>query len=153
MVLKREEARGLGYYGDGAGDIVYTLKEGYYYSAVLGRKAPQVTKPKKSEGWYYTAVTGVGKLKLEEGGYAEELPIFERTRLFNWHTAEHGSSSPFSKDLRTITIFAGPNVKKGMKRAVPIRLVDIAPTIAYLTGIPTPANSEGSIILDALESF
>ena len=153
MILKREEARGLGYYGDGAGDIVYTLKDGYYYSAVLGRKIPQVTKPKKSEGWYYTAVSGVGEIKLEEYGYAEKLPIFERTRLFNWHTCEHGSSSPFSKDLRTITIFAGPNVKKGVKRAVPIRLVDIAPTIAYLTGIPTPANSEGSIILDALESF
>jgi len=153
MVLKREEAQGLGYYGDGAGDIVYTLKDGYYYSAVSGRKSSEPTKPEKSEGWYYTAVSGVGVLKMEEYGYAKQLPIFERTKLFNWHTSEHGSSSPFSSDLRTITIFAGPNIKKGVKRTVPIRLVDIAPTIAYLTGVPTPVNSEGSIILDALESF
>jgi len=153
MVLKREEAKTLGYYGEGVGDIIYTLKDGYYYTSVVGRKTEKVIKPVKDEGWYYTAVSGFGELKLEGKDYADKLPIFEKTRLFNWHTAEHGCSSPLSSNLSTITILAGSNIKKGVERTVPIRLVDIAPTIAHLTGIPIPRNCEGSVILDALEEF
>ena len=52
---------------------------------------------------------------------------------------------------RAVTVFAGPGVKKGVLREQPINLVDIAPTAAYLLGMPAPAQSEGKILHDIFE--
>jgi hypothetical protein len=38
-----------------------------------------------------------------------------------------------------------------VKRRTPIRLIDVAPTISYLIGTPYAAQTEGSVVLDALE--
>jgi hypothetical protein len=32
-----------------------------------------------------------------------------------------------------------------------VRVVDVAPTIAYLLGLPMPANVEGGVVYEALE--
>ncbi|MCL4441692.1 MAG: alkaline phosphatase family protein, partial [Firmicutes bacterium] len=45
--------------------------------------------------------------------------------------------------MHAVTIFAGPGIKRGIKRERPINMVDIAPTVANLLGLPIPANSEG----------
>ena len=48
-------------------------------------------------------------------------------------------------------VMAGPGVKKGVRRAQPIYLRDIAPTLAHLVGIPCPADADGRILRDLLE--
>lgn len=48
-------------------------------------------------------------------------------------------------------ILAGAGVRKGIVLQRQVRVVDVAPTIAYLLGIPMPANVEGGVIYEALE--
>lgn len=50
-----------------------------------------------------------------------------------------------------VTIFSGPGIRRGLRRPGPIRLIDIAPTIAHLLGIPAPAHCEGAVVQDILD--
>jgi predicted AlkP superfamily phosphohydrolase/phosphomutase len=47
-------------------------------------------------------------------------------------------------------IMAGAGVKRGVRLERQVRVVDVAPTVAYLLGLPTPARVEGSVIYEAL---
>jgi hypothetical protein len=47
-------------------------------------------------------------------------------------------------------ILAGPGVKPG-ELARQVRAVDVIPTVAYLLGLPMPANVEGGVVYEALE--
>ncbi|MDA8220011.1 MAG: hypothetical protein M0Z94_20610 [Dehalococcoidales bacterium] len=64
-------------------------------------------------------------------------------------------SLDFSKDnvasLRGLLVFSGLGIKKGERLQGTVGLVDIVPTISYLTGLPLPANAEGAVIYQALE--
>jgi arylsulfatase A-like enzyme len=44
----------------------------------------------------------------------------------------------------------GPGIKKGEELKKQVRLIDIAPTISYLLGIPSPSNSEGRVLYEIL---
>jgi arylsulfatase A-like enzyme len=60
----------------------------------------------------------------------------------------HGSQE--LTDVRIPVIMAGVGIKAGVK--IPFaRIIDIVPTACYLLGIPTPAQTEGSILWLALE--
>jgi len=48
-------------------------------------------------------------------------------------------------------IMSGPGVKKGYKCKLPIWLRDIAPTIAYILGLPIPKGANGRIVYEILE--
>jgi predicted AlkP superfamily phosphohydrolase/phosphomutase len=48
-------------------------------------------------------------------------------------------------------ILAGAGVRQGVKLQRQVRSVDVAPTIAYLLGLPMPANVEGGVVYEALE--
>lgn len=50
-----------------------------------------------------------------------------------------------------MTVFAGPGFKRGYRRATPIRLTDIAPTLARVLGIRPPANVDGVVRADLFE--
>lgn len=58
----------------------------------------------------------------------------------------HGSGEPITR--RTPLVLAGAAVAPG--RVVDARQTDIAPTIAALLGLPIPAPSEGTVLVDAL---
>jgi hypothetical protein len=68
----------------------------------------------------------------------------------------HGSQLP-SVDLgkygtiRSLLIANGPGIKKGHVMKTPIRMVDIAPTIAHILDMPAPKNSEGTVIRNLFE--
>jgi len=69
---------------------------------------------------------------------------------FGFTANHHGylHSSGFEKDIftqRAVTLIKGSGILKGVGRSRPIHLVDIAPTISYLMGWPTPRESEGAI--------
>lgn len=48
-------------------------------------------------------------------------------------------------------ILAGAGVRQGLALRRQVRVVDVAPTIAYLLGAPMPAQVEGGVIYEALE--
>lgn len=50
--------------------------------------------------------------------------------------------------MHAVTIFRGPGVPEGVLREKPIRMVDIAPTVSWMLGIPAPVNSEGRVLVD-----
>lgn len=53
-------------------------------------------------------------------------------------------------NMHAVTIFMGPGVREGIRRERPINMVDIAPTIAWILGIPAPAQAEGRVLRDLL---
>ena len=68
---------------------------------------------------------------------------------------EHGSELPTSRvgelTIRSLFFMRGPNVKKGVHLQRLVQLTAVAPTIAYLMGIPIPAQAEGPVLWEALE--
>jgi len=127
-VMKREEADYFGLYGDQAGDIIYLMDVGYDSGAPVR----------------------MGKSKLR-AGVTEDRAVFKATKQWTEYTGDHSAYPPFSQRNRTFTVLSGPGVKKGVKRSIPIRLIDVAPTISYLLGAPYAAQTDGSVILDAFE--
>ncbi len=99
LALPKKDARLLGLYGDGIGDVVYAVYP--WFGSQHGHKLP---------------------------------------------TAEWGMGS-----LKSMLVFNGPGIKKGARLQRTVGLVDIVPTVSYLTGLPLPANAEGAVIYQALE--
>ncbi|HET7768839.1 MAG TPA: phosphodiesterase, partial [Chloroflexota bacterium] len=67
----------------------------------------------------------------------------------------HGHQLPSAKwgwgSQHTLFVLSGAGVKKGVHLDRQVRQVDVSPTLAYLTGLPTPAQCEGRIVMEALE--
>jgi predicted AlkP superfamily phosphohydrolase/phosphomutase len=51
----------------------------------------------------------------------------------------------------SFALFQGPGIRKGYCRKYPIWSCDITPTLAFLMGIPLPADVEGKSVTDILE--
>jgi len=51
-----------------------------------------------------------------------------------------------------MTVLAGPPMRAGYRRPTPIRLIDLAPTIAQVLNVPVPRDAQGSVLLDVLDS-
>lgn len=64
------------------------------------------------------------------------------------HDRDHGSGT--SLDLTIPWIASGAGVRKGHQIAAPVSLIDTAPTLAHLLGLPRPAEWEGQVIEEAL---
>ncbi len=127
LALRKEDAKLLGHWGERASDILYFFAPGY-----TGDPGP-VPLPEKMR---YTE---------EE----KKMMISSRPGRGN-----HSGFLPTAKldgcSNEAIFVISGPGVKKGYVRSEPIRLVDVAPTIAYLLGIPAPAQSEGQVLYDIM---
>ena len=67
----------------------------------------------------------------------------------------HGKQLPSARlgigAQHSLFVMAGSGVRKGVALRRQVRVVDVAPTIAYLLGIRMPANVEGGVIYEALE--
>ena len=64
------------------------------------------------------------------------------------HDRDHGTDSP--EDMTIPWMIGGAGVKKGHIIERSVSLLDTAPTIAHLMGIPKPADWEGSAVTEAL---
>ncbi len=62
--------------------------------------------------------------------------------------AGHGSTSP--RDLRNTFILAGPDVRSGTTSDVPGGLIDVAPTVLAMLGLPVPATMDGRVLTEVL---
>lgn len=127
-IFKREEASFLGQHGDRVGDIVYTLNPRYNDETawILTPGLPVIDDPpyESKEGIYPFA-----------GVHHTYLP-----------TAKQNVGA-----MKAIFFLKGLGVKKGYKRKIPARTIDVAPTVAYLLGIQPPKDTEGAVLYDVLE--
>jgi len=124
LALRKEDAKILGHYGERAPDILYFFKPGY-------TRGGPVLLPEKMR-FTEQEVKMMISSRPGRGTHSGYLP-----------TAKLGGCSN-----EAIFIISGPGVKKGYKRAEPIWLLDVAPTLAYLLDMPVPAQSEGHILYD-----
>ena len=46
---------------------------------------------------------------------------------------------------------AGPGIARGVRLSGPVSIIDTAPTIAHLLGLPRPANWRGWVVSEALQ--
>lgn len=130
VVLRSEDAGFMGLHGDRIGDIVYFPKP--EYSDEVSRQLVPDLRILHDPDFLHD---GSGRLRPFSGIHHPFLPY-----------AKIGMGSNMA-----VTIFSGPGIRRGVIRPNPIRLIDIAPTAAYILNIPAPANCEGSVIQDILD--
>jgi len=65
------------------------------------------------------------------------------------HDRDHGTDRP--EDMTIPWLIGGAGVKRGYQIQKQVTLLDTAPTIAHLLGIPRPADWEGEVVAEALE--
>ena len=122
LALSNKDAEFIGLSGERAGDIIFAANPIY---------------------------AGDNRLKIS-GELFEDIKVGFRDGSI------HGAQLP-SVDLgeygtiKSMFIADGPKIKKNHIRNKPINMVDIAPTIAHILGIPPPKNSEGAILYDIFE--
>jgi predicted AlkP superfamily phosphohydrolase/phosphomutase len=71
---------------------------------------------------------------------------FKLTEPYRDETSGHGSFYPDSASARTLAVFAGPGIPAGRRGDRAISVIDIAPTILALLGVPVPAQCNGRAI-------
>ena len=125
LALARDDAAGLGLYGPGMGDVVFGTAPGY--QARSGVALP--------------AGCWIGSRLV-----ADRVPLLQPTRPFREFTGEHDTALPYSRSMHTLLYAAGPGVRAGRRPPVPIRLVDVAPTLCAWLGLPPPVQSEGTAV-------
>jgi arylsulfatase A-like enzyme len=127
VVLRNHEALALGFGGERApGDLLVVAAPGYTENVRYNPGAPadHVTLPDPRYG-----VWGGSE------GTHHHLPSVD------WSEGA----------IMSTLIMAGPGVKKGLRRARPVFLRDVAPTLAHLLGIPCPKHADGAVLYDILE--
>ncbi|HOQ99967.1 MAG TPA: alkaline phosphatase family protein [Anaerolineae bacterium] len=65
------------------------------------------------------------------------------------HGSGHGSDAP--EDMTIPWLAAGPGIARGVRLSGPVSIIDTAPTIAHLLGLPRPANWRGWVVSEALQ--
>ena len=66
------------------------------------------------------------------------------------HGRDHGTDMP--EDMTIPWLIGGAGVRQGHVIQQPVSLLDTAPTIAHLLGIPRPQGWEGQVVSEALET-
>ena len=133
LALKREDAEMLGLGGERSGDVIYQMAAGYH--------GDPSTVTVDLEPFSY-GKTGA-RTMADDVGLARKPTSVHGQHL---STTRLGLGS-----IRSTFIMFGPRVRRGCKLLTQVRLVDVAPTIAFALGIPVPAQSEGRVLLEAFE--
>jgi len=68
----------------------------------------------------------------------------------------HGRHLPVGRlgigGQHSVFIMAGAGIRKGVALERQVRVIDVAPTLCYLLGLPMPRNVEGGVVYEALEN-
>jgi len=127
LAVRREDAEAIGLYGGSMGDVVFAMAPGFETRNTIHVPA---------DAWLG------GRLQLDR------VPVFKQTEMFREFSGDHDTALPFTRSIRSLLFLDGPAVRAGRRR-VPVRMVDIAPTICHYLGIPFPAQCEGSPLWEA----
>lgn len=75
--------------------------------------------------------------------------------VYPWFSSQHGPILPTGEwgvgSLKSLCVFSGPGIKKGLRLERTCWLQDIVPTICYLADLPMPADAEGAVIWQVLK--
>ena len=75
--------------------------------------------------------------------------------LYPEFAGQHGNILPAAEwgcgSLKPLLSFTGPGIKKGHRMQRTCNLVDIVPTICYLTDLPIPAQAEGAVLYQSFQ--
>jgi len=74
---------------------------------------------------------------------------FEPAELHRNFTGVH-LSLPSLKEMHAAVVLAGNGIPN-LRRKNPINIIDLAPTLAYLLGTPTPKDAEGNILKEMVK--
>ncbi|HEY1354089.1 MAG TPA: alkaline phosphatase family protein [Ktedonobacteraceae bacterium] len=130
MALRLADAEALGLYGESMGDIVFAMAPGYQARTSV----------------HIPAAAWQGQ-RLQQ----RQIATLKQTRLFAEFSGEHDTSFPLTRAMRTLLFASGPGVRVG-RAQVPVRLVDVAPTICDYLGIPFPRECEGNSFAHSLRA-
>ncbi len=89
----------------------------------------------------------LGRIVDASGPDSTVVAVSDHGHIHRWGKGGHGGEEP--EVLLAPFAMAGPGVRPG--RLQQGRLVDIAPTISVLLGLPIPANSQGRVLWDGLD--
>jgi len=127
LALRREDARMLGMWGDHVEDVVFFAEPGYVIEEAPIRLTITPDHLGEDEVLHLPPPSSAG-----HGGYLPNAKLGECSN-------------------QALFIMSGSGVEGGKKLDETINLVDVAPTISYLLGIPPPGNSEGRILHEFIE--
>ncbi|MDD2422575.1 MAG: alkaline phosphatase family protein [Heliobacteriaceae bacterium] len=102
---------------------------------------------------YLKAITETDRQVSRWVGLLKETGIYDDTLLIV--SAEHGiavngkDEGTVDKELLLPFIMRGPKIKAGITLP-PARMIDLSPTLAYLSGCRMPAQAEGDVLWNAL---
>ncbi|UCH19656.1 MAG: alkaline phosphatase family protein [Deltaproteobacteria bacterium] len=131
--LRKQESGTLGVFEnqgyDRVGDVLFALKPQYMANPFV----------------YPAAV------KYRDGTerYIPNPEDFEPARLHRNFTGVH-LSLPYFKEMHAAVVLSGKGIPI-IKRKNPINIIDLAPTLAYLLGTPTPKDAEGNILKEMVK--
>ena len=129
IAMPQDDAKSIGLYGRSMGDIVMAMASGYQARGTIS------VPP---DAW------------LGRHVQVESLTVFRATDLLREFSGDHDTSFPFNRAIHTMLYLAGPGIRPGHAE-VPIRMVDIAPTMCRYLHIPMPLHSEGNVLAGVLE--
>ena len=128
VAIRKQEAATLGVYekqGYGRiGDVLFALRPQYMANPFI---YPVAVKYKD----------GTERLIPNPEGY-------EPAKLHHNFTGVH-LGLPGCAEMHAMVLLAGKSVPN-LKRDTPMNVVDLAPTLAHLLGIPVPKDAEGNIL-------
>lgn len=159
---------------DWSGTKAAVVHDGYVYVNLRGREPHGIVEPGDEYGDVVEQVVDILEdarsptfpdkrycevvLRKEEaevlglhGDMMGDVVFFAKVRLKGSHHGNFHASRADIGSLRAVTIFSGPGIKRGVQTQRAINLVDIAPTMAVLLGIPIPEHSEGTILWGIME--
>lgn len=132
VAVKKEEAGTLGVFEqqgfDRIGDVLFALRPQYMANPFV----------------YPVAVRyrdGTERLIPNPEG-------FEPAKLHQNFTGVH-LGLPACKEMHAMVILGGAGVKH-QHRSIPMNVIDLAPTLAYLLGTPVPKDAEGNVLKEML---
>lgn len=129
LALTKEDAAVLGQDGERIGDVVYFLNTPYQLFDGMFEQLDASVQPatllNRPEAY---------KCAVNYAAHAYYLP--------NERLGEYSISVPLN--------FSGPGIEKGLELKRPVNLVDVAPTLSHLLGIPQPKNSQGRVLHEIL---
>jgi predicted AlkP superfamily pyrophosphatase or phosphodiesterase len=151
---------------DGA---IYLTKDNGQHLAAIVRALQEdasigpIFTPAKSKGGWKGVAPGTLSHELAGGGHPHGAQIIAYP---NWNNdrntagypgavqtggvAGHGATSPW--EINAVFAAFGPDIKAGICSQAPTSNADIAPTIAFLTGIPIPKTMDGRVLHEVLKS-
>jgi hypothetical protein len=131
--------------GGPAAGLPGTLPLSLAWNGLVGPRAPDL----RFGGAWSDAPEGTGIPGSIAGGPAGTAQGGQPgdSRRAGGPVATHGSASPY--DLRNSLFAWGPRFKRRLRSEVPVGIVDVAPTVRHLLGLPAGAG-DGRVLHEAL---